>query len=105
MLHISVEEGFCNAVIEAQAVGLPVVVSDAGGLPENAVDGLTGYVVSRRDPAAAAEKLRHLAEDPALCREMGRAGRERALALFDINRQVEKFAALYHELAKLEQDI
>jgi colanic acid/amylovoran biosynthesis glycosyltransferase len=98
MLHISVEEGFCNAVIEAQAAGLPVVVSDAGGLPENAADGVTGCVVPRRDPAAAAEKLRHLAENPALCREMGRAGRERARNLFDLDRQVEKFAALYREL-------
>jgi len=103
LLHISVEEGFCNAVVEAQAVELPVVVSDAGGLSENAADGVTGYVVPRRDPAAAAEKLRHLAEHPALCRQMGRAGRERALTRFDINRQVEMFSALYHELTALER--
>ncbi|MBN1121752.1 MAG: glycosyltransferase family 4 protein [Anaerolineae bacterium] len=104
MLHISVEEGFCNAVIEAQAVELPVVVSDAGGLPENVANEVTGYVVPRRDPAAAAEKLRYLAENPALCREMGRAGRERAVTLFDINRQVEKFGALYRELTALGEN-
>jgi len=41
-LHPSLSEGFCNAVLEAQAIGLPVVCSDAGGLPENILDGVTG---------------------------------------------------------------
>ena len=49
-LHAAVSEGFCNAVIEAQAMMLPVVCSDAGGLSENVVDGETGFVVPRRDP-------------------------------------------------------
>ncbi|MDQ4068661.1 MAG: glycosyltransferase, partial [Actinomycetota bacterium] len=52
-LHNAVSEGFCVAALEAQATGLPVVCTDADGLPENVAHGETGIVVRRRDAAAA----------------------------------------------------
>lgn len=55
-VHPSVEEGMGQAVIEAMLAGLPVVCSDAGGLPE--VVGATAIVVPRGDPAALAEGIR-----------------------------------------------
>ncbi|MFN2386434.1 MAG: glycosyltransferase family 4 protein [Thermoanaerobaculia bacterium] len=97
-LHPAVSEGFSNAVLEAQAMGLPVVCTDAGGLPENVADGETGFVVPRRDPAALAEKLKELARDGALRRRMGEAGRERVLARFRIESQIEAFGHLYRGL-------
>src|SRR5262249_57501573 len=54
VLHSAVSEGFCNAVVEAQAAGLPVVSTDAGGLPENVADGETGFVLPPRHPTPAA---------------------------------------------------
>lgn len=99
MLHPANAEGFCNAVIEAQAMELPVVVSDAGGLPENVEDGVTGFVVPRRDPDAIAARLIQLALDPKLCRRLGRAGREHVTRHFDISKQVGEFVALYESLA------
>ena len=90
---VGIEEGFCNAVIEAQAMELPVVTSDAGGLPENVEDGVTGFVVPRRNPAALADKLALLARDPALRRRLGCAGRARATARFDLDRQAEASCA------------
>jgi len=98
MVHAAIEEGFCNAVIEAQAMELPVVTSDAGGLPENVDDGVTGFVVRRRDPAAMAEKIIELAKDPGLRTQLGKAGRERAIQRFDLDRQAEAFVKLYTEL-------
>lgn len=71
-LHAAVEEGFCNAVIEAQAMGLPVVCSDAGGLDENVVDGETGFVVRRRNALALAEKLAVLSRDAVLRQKIDR---------------------------------
>jgi colanic acid/amylovoran biosynthesis glycosyltransferase len=102
MIHAALEEGFCNAVIEGQAAELPVIVSNAGGLPENVEDSVTGFVVPRRDPDTMAEKIILLAKDPALRQRMGKAGRERALEMYDINVQVEQFIALYQELARLD---
>jgi colanic acid/amylovoran biosynthesis glycosyltransferase len=99
MLHAALAEGFCNAVIEAQAMELPVVTTDRGGLPENVEDGVTGFVVASRDPAAMAEKLVALARDPALRSRMGQAGRRRAHERFDLDRQAANFVRLYHELA------
>ena len=49
-LQYSIQEGFCNAVLEAQALGLLCVVSDAEGLPENVLHEKTGWVVPKRDP-------------------------------------------------------
>ena len=101
MVHAALEEGFCNAVIEAQAMELPVVTSDSGGLPENVEHGQTGFVVARRDPDAMAARIIELARDPALRAQLGRAGRTRALARFDLDRQAEAFVALYRELVLL----
>ena len=53
----SIQEGFCNSVVEAQAMGLLIVVSDAQGLIENIVDGETGWVVSKRNASAIANKI------------------------------------------------
>lgn len=99
LIHAALAEGFCNAVIEAQAMGIPVVTSDAGGLPENVEDGVTGFVVPRRDPRAMAEKIILLVRDPALRSRMGAAGRERVKTHFDLAKQVQEFAALYQELS------
>lgn len=101
MVHSAIEEGFCNAVIEAQAMELPVVTFDAGGLPENVEDGVTGFVVPRRDADAMAERIIHLARDPAARRRLGAAGRTRALERFDLDQQAEAFVRLYRELAAM----
>ena len=95
LLHAAVSEGFCNAVIEAQAMELPVVCTDADGLPENVSDGETGFVVGRRDPAALAEKVEILARDPQMRRRMGEAGRRRVTALFQLRDQIDRFERFY----------
>ena len=100
MLHAAVSEGFCNAVMEAQAMRLPVVTSDADGLPENVVNGETGFVVPRRDPAALADKLAVLATQPSLRQQMGEAGRQRVLKQFRLTDQISAFEQLYARVAK-----
>lgn len=68
-------ESFGVAILEASASGVPVVVSDASGPAEVTVEGTTGFIVRRDDPAAAAERLMQLVDDAALRRRMGEAGR------------------------------
>src|SRR5690606_3559111 len=48
-LQYSLQEGFCNAVLEAQAMGLLCVVSSAEGLSENVLDNETGFVVEKQN--------------------------------------------------------
>jgi colanic acid/amylovoran biosynthesis glycosyltransferase len=94
-LHAAVSEGFCNAVLEAQAMELPVVCTDADGLPENVENGVTGIVVERRNPKALSDALAELAGDPDLRRRMGEAGRARVASRFRTEDQIEAFGQLY----------
>jgi len=98
-LHPSISEGFCNAVLEAQAMGLPVVCTDAGGLAENVADGVTGFVVPRRDPKALAEKMTLLTENSDLRNSFGLAGIERVKNLFTIEKQLDAFEFFFQKLS------
>jgi glycosyltransferase involved in cell wall biosynthesis len=91
-------EGFSNAILESMRAGLPVVVTDVGGNAEAVVDGETGFVVPPADPPALAEALLLVAEDPALRRKLGEAGRERVTTHFTLDACVAKYRALYDEL-------
>jgi glycosyltransferase involved in cell wall biosynthesis len=56
-LQYSIQEGFCNAVLEAQAMGLFVVVSNAEGLSENVLHKKTGWIVPKRNPLLLASQI------------------------------------------------
>jgi colanic acid/amylovoran biosynthesis glycosyltransferase len=56
-LQYSIQEGFCNAVLEAQAMGKLCIVSDAEGLSENVLDQQTGWVVPKYDSALLSKKI------------------------------------------------
>jgi colanic acid/amylovoran biosynthesis glycosyltransferase len=98
LLHTAVSEGFCNAVLEAQAMCLPVVCSDADGLAENVVDGVTGFVRPRRQAAVFAKELALLARNPDLRQKMGAAGRQRVRSHFRLENLIDQFETFYDEL-------
>lgn len=100
-IHMAVSEGFCNAVLEAQAMQIPIVCSDAGGLAENVKDGVTGFVVPRRDPQAIASKVVQLIESPELRKHMGVAGRERVIERFQLEQQLERFSDFYTKVIEV----
>jgi phosphatidylinositol alpha-1,6-mannosyltransferase len=77
------QEGFGIVFLEAAAAGVPQVAGDSGGAAEAVVDGETGYVVADpSDPAAVADRIARLLDDPAGSARMGAAGRARAVADF-----------------------
>jgi glycosyltransferase involved in cell wall biosynthesis len=94
----SLEEGFGIPAAEAMGCEVAVVASDAGGLPEVVEDGVTGLVVPRGNSAALAQAIGSLLSDPQRRRQMGQAGRARALRLFDWDRTAEQFEQLYREV-------
>jgi glycosyltransferase involved in cell wall biosynthesis len=91
-------EGMPMSVVEAMAVGLPVVASAVGGIPELVQDGITGLLIATGDEAALAEALDRLLQDPELRRRLGAAGRQHATERFDIPR----FHAAHLELYRRE---
>ncbi len=90
-------EGMGRAAVEAMAAGLPVVATRVGGLPDVVADGETGLLVPPRDPGALAEALLRLLQDPALRRQMGKAGQKRAEEFSD-QVMFERLEALYSEI-------
>ena len=94
----SLWEGLGLAVLEAMAMAKPVVVSDAGGLPESVVAGETGLVVPAGDAGALGEAILFLIRNPDRAREMGEAGRKRALEVYDRPRIVDRILALYDDV-------
>ncbi|HEY9272987.1 glycosyltransferase [Achromobacter sp.] len=72
----TLREALGTVFIEAAAMGLPVVGTNVGGVPETMQAGVTGLLVPPGDPAALAAALESLLADPVLRRRMGDAGRE-----------------------------
>lgn len=90
------EEGSPNAVIEAMAAGLAVVVTDVGGSPEAV--GRAGLVVPSREPGAIAGALKRLGNDPAARAALGAAAVRRAAEAYSLERCIGHYAALYAAL-------
>ena len=90
-------EGLPVALMEALALGLPVVATAVGGVPE-AINVENGVLVPPRDPAALADAIRELVNDPERRRRLGDGARASA-ARFDIRRTVDRLEAVYRSVA------
>ena len=89
-------EGMPRSIIEAMMTGLPVVATDIRGSREEVMEGETGRLVPVTDAGALAAALGELVRDGKLRRKLGKAGRARALDLYDEARVVEKQLTLLH---------
>jgi len=94
----SLAEGISNTVLEAMACGLPVVATRVGGNPELVEDGVTGRLVAARQPAALSAAVLEYLDDPVLARLHGKAGRQRAVAEFSLERMATRYLALYRRV-------
>lgn len=92
------DEPFGRALVEAMATEKPVVAGRGGASPEVCPDGTCGYLVDPADPAEIANAIIDLLSNPGRAREMGRAGRKRAVCFFDADSNAERVQALYREL-------
>ncbi len=84
-----------TVIMEAMAAGLPVVSTPIGGVPEMVEDGVTGFLVPERQPAAVADRLSRLLTDPVLAKSLGAAGYERAARLFALEGNVRALRQLF----------
>ena len=87
-----------NVLKEAMAIGLPVVSTYHGGIPELVEDGKSGFLVPEKDAVALAEKLAYLIEHPELWSLMGKAGREFVLQHYNLERINDDLINIYLSL-------
>ena len=93
------QDGPINTLKEAMATGLPVIATRHGGIPELVEDGVSGFLVPERDPAAIAEKVRTLVQNPEIWPAMGLVGRTRVEQDFDLNRLNDDLVEIYRNLS------
>lgn len=79
-------------------MGLPVVSTLSGGIPEAVKHGETGLLVTERDPRALADAILHLIEDQELWQRYSLAGRRHVVAHFDLAQQTSRLESVFEQL-------
>ena len=94
-----------NTLKEAMAMGLPVISTWHGGIPELVEDAKSGYLVPERDAAAIADKLITLIEESDRWAEMGQAGRLKVEQMYDINQLGDELVDIYECVLASNQEL
>jgi glycosyltransferase involved in cell wall biosynthesis len=96
----SLYEGFCTAVTEAMASGLPIVASDVGGIKDIITHGETGYLTEAQNPHSLYEKICYLIENPQTAKALGKKARKYAETNLTLESTVYKFERLLEGLVE-----
>ena len=91
-------EGLPKSLIEATAIGRPIITTKSIGCKDTVDDGVNGFLIAPKEVEPLVEKLRLLIDDAALRQRMGKASREKAERDFSLDVVVEKHLKIYQEL-------
>jgi len=92
-------DGLPTVLVEAMALGVPVVTTPVTGIPELVEDGVTGLLVPERAPAALARAIGRLVAEDELAQQVAAAARARVEERFDLRRNVAQLRRLFEEAA------
>ena len=98
-------EGFPNAVAQAMAFGKPVIATRIGALAEIVDDGKTGLLCDPANKEDLAQKIDFLWNRPDLCREMGKAGQEKARADYSEEKYYTRLMMIYEKALQLKGEV
>jgi glycosyltransferase involved in cell wall biosynthesis len=93
-------EGLGVVLIEAMELGLPVVASNVGGIPDVVVDGVSGILVPEKNPEALASAYKRLAAEPELQKQLLEGARKRIDECFNWSKIVERQIAVYGKVIR-----
>ena len=93
----SQKEGLGTSILDAQSVGLPVIASDVGGIPEIISDGKNGLLVPTKNEQRLAKAILKLVNDAQFRKKLGQNAKE-TVKQFDIKRTIEKHIKLYEQI-------
>jgi glycosyltransferase involved in cell wall biosynthesis len=101
-IHPARADTFPNTILEALACGTPVVASAVGGIPEQVVEGWTGFLVPAGDAYAMAGRVLELLADQGLRQKMGVQAAEDARCRFGLGRMIEEYLMFYRWGIKMD---
>ncbi len=100
LLLPSVEEGIANVVLEAMAVGVPVITTDCGGMSEFVFDKINGYIVPMRDPELIADRVIQFADADTKSKQLiSEKGKVTIKKEFSSDRQIIQFTKFYESIS------
>jgi glycosyltransferase involved in cell wall biosynthesis len=91
------QEGLPVALMEATSVGMPIVATEVGGVPQVITDGRDGLIVLPGHPTELAEALEKVTSDPVLRRHLGQGAKARS-SLFDVASASRQIEGIYRQL-------
>lgn len=91
-------EGLPKSLIEATAIGRPIITTMSIGCKDTVDDGINGFLIPTKDVDALIDKLTLLIDDANLRQEMGKAARDKAEREFSLDVVIEKHLSIYNEL-------
>lgn len=98
----SLQESFGVAAVEASSCGLPIIVSNVGGLPEVVKDGETGFIVEPKNIQQLADRLYDLVINPELRMRLGKNGRNFVNSFYNWKENVKRMEIVYENLIKMK---
>lgn len=98
LVHPSTSEGTPLVVLEAMALGKPVIATKVGGLRELIEDGENGYLIDSRNPRMIAERLTSLINNKAYAQEMGRNAKDKVYKEYDVINQISRLEEIWSEM-------
>lgn len=93
-------EGLPKSLIEATAIGRPIITTKSIGCKDTVDDGVNGFLIAPKEVEPLVEKLRLLIDNAALRQKMGKAAREKAEKDFSLDVVIERHLNIYNELIK-----
>jgi glycosyltransferase involved in cell wall biosynthesis len=96
----SIAEACPMSVLEAMAMEKPIVATDVGGIPEQIVDGESGWLVPSKDPDALAAAIIEALQNKNERQRRAKKARERAVNMFSLERCAERHLQLYHQACR-----
>ncbi len=97
-LHAARADTFPNVILEASAAGCPVIATAVSGIPEQIIDGVTGFLVEKANALAMAERTLRLLKDPSLRRAMSEVAARHASEKFGMDRHIDSYLEWYQQV-------
>jgi len=95
-------ESFGRALVEASAIGIPVIGTNVGGIPEIVEHGVTGFIVPPYQPEKLAKAILLILKDPKLAHQMGQAGKAYVKQKFSSTAYISQITALYEQFIPIK---